>query len=304
MICFGSRRAPNLPTAEDADTPCVCFLTFDEMERNGKALGIAPAVLRECMRTTSSKLERYEGCDLISLFIPRVQDSGKQATYTRVCIYMHTNLLVFVCDVPHPTAFLINRLCTESVETLGLSHLLYSFLDRITADDTAELEAIEQQIWSLEEALMESPKQDYLHSIMQERQKLMYLKRYYEQLVDVAEALEDNENRLLSHASLRYFRILTNRCNRLYHAVLNLRDYATQVREAYQAQVDIGLNSLMKLFTVITAIFSPLTLIVGWYGMNLKMPEFGWQYGYPFVIVLSIAVVVVCVILFKRNKWF
>ena len=151
---------------------------------------------------------------------------------------------------------------------------------------------------------MDSPKQDYLHSIMQVRQKLMYLKRYYEQLVDIAEALEDNENRLLSHASLRYFRILTNRCNRLYHAVLNLRDYATQVREAYQAQVDIGLNSLMKLFTVITAIFSPLTLIVGWYGMNLKMPEFGWQYGYPFVIVLSIAVVVVCVILFKRNKWF
>ena len=49
MICFGSRHAPNLPTAEDADTPCVCFLTFDEMERNGKALGIAPAVLRECI---------------------------------------------------------------------------------------------------------------------------------------------------------------------------------------------------------------------------------------------------------------
>jgi magnesium transporter len=46
---------------------------------------------------------------------------------------------------------------------------------------------------------------------------------------------------------------------------LNLRDYVTQVREAYQAELDISLNNIMKIFTVITAFFSPLTLLVGWY---------------------------------------
>ena len=70
--------------------------------------------------------------------------------------------------------------------------------------------------------------------------------------------------------------------------VLNLRDYVTQVREAYQAQIDINLNKVMKIFTVITSIFLPLTLIVGWYGMNLKMPEYSWVYGYPFVIGLIV----------------
>ena len=85
-----------------------------------------------------------------------------------------------------------------------------------------------------------------------------------------------------SHASLRYFRILTNRINRLYHAVLNLR-------AAYQAQVDIGLNSLMKLFLVIAAVFSPLALILRWYGMNLKMPAFDWQYGHPSIILLNVS---------------
>lgn len=60
----------------------------------------------------------------------------------------------------------------------------------------------------------------------------------------------------------------------------------------------------MKVFTVITAVFLPLTLIVGWYGMNLMMPEFEWAGSYPMVILLSIAVIVFCIAYFKKHKWF
>ena len=76
------------------------------------------------------------------------------------------------------------------------------------------------------------------------------------------------------------------RVDRLFHSVLNLQDYVTEVREAYQAQVDINLNQLMKLFTVITTICLPLTLIAGWYGMNFPMPEYTSSIGYPMVIAL------------------
>jgi magnesium transporter len=85
---------------------------------------------------------------------------------------------------------------------------------------------------------------------------------------------------------------------------LHLRDYVTQVREAYQAQVDISLNHIMKLFTVITAVFLPLTLIAGWYGMNFKhMPELNWVYGYPFAFALSAAVVAVSLIYFRKHRY-
>jgi magnesium transporter len=60
----------------------------------------------------------------------------------------------------------------------------------------------------------------------------------------------------------------------------------------------------MKVFTVITAVFLPLTLIVGWYGMNFTMPEYGWSHGYLYVIALSIVVCGICWLLFKRKKWF
>jgi magnesium transporter len=60
----------------------------------------------------------------------------------------------------------------------------------------------------------------------------------------------------------------------------------------------------MKLFTVVTTIFLPLTLIVGWYGMNFTtMPELGWSFGYVYVILLSIIVAIICYIFFKKKKF-
>jgi len=109
---------------------------------------------------------------------------------------------------------------------------------------------------------------------------------------------------LIDQKELRQFKIQTNRANRLYNGVLNLRDYVTQVREAFQTQTDINLNSVMKVFTVITSIFFPLTLIVGWCGMNLCMPEFGWRYGYLFVIVISVITAAATLLYFKMKKWF
>lgn len=63
-------------------------------------------------------------------------------------------------------------------------------------------------------------------------------------------------------------------------------------------------NLESKVFTMVTSIFLPLTLIAGWYGMNLNMPEFGWKYGYLFVAGLCVLVVIVWLIVFKKKKWF
>jgi magnesium transporter len=77
------------------------------------------------------------------------------------------------------------------------------------------------------------------------------------------------------------------------------------LREELSAALDYNMNRTMKILTVISAIFLPLTLIVGWYGMNFRnMPELEWEYGYIGVAVLCIAVVAVCVVFFKKKKYF
>ena len=94
---------------------------------------------------------------------------------------------------------------------------------------------------------------------------------------------------------------MTDRADRLTGRTVHLIDYAQQVKEAYQGQVDAQQNKNMQFLTVVSTIFFPLTLITGWYGMNFKdMP--GLENGYPAVAILSILVVAGCIFLFKKKK--
>ena len=81
-------------------------------------------------------------------------------------------------------------------------------------------------------------------------------------------------------------------------------DTLSQTRENYQAQIQIKQSNLMKIFTIITVVFTPLQFIVGWYGMNLIMPEFGFRYSYLIVITLCVITIVTLIVIFKKKNWF
>ena len=120
----------------------------------------------------------------------------------------------------------------------------------------------------------------------------------------IGESLQENENDLFEEEDLRYFKIFTDKSERLSNNTQLLCDNLIHLREAMDATLNYNLNNTMKLFTMVTIIFQPLTLIVGWYGMNFKyMPELGWKFGYLYVIVLSIVVVGVILYWFKKRKF-
>lgn len=84
-----------------------------------------------------------------------------------------------------------------------------------------------------------------------------------------------------------------------------LRNTVEHLQDAYSSWLDSQMNRTMKIFTVLTSVFFPLTIIVGWYGMNFTtMPELAWRYGYIYVILLSIVTVVLLAFIGKRKKWF
>ena len=85
----------------------------------------------------------------------------------------------------------------------------------------------------------------------------------------------------------------------------SLSDSADHLQDAYSSFLDMKMNRSMKILTVITTAFFPLTIIVGWYGMNFQsMPEFTWRYGYIYVIVLSVVIVAALVAIARKHKWF
>ena len=100
------------------------------------------------------------------------------------------------------------------------------------------------------------------------------------------------------------FADLIDRTGRLADEVEVMREYANEVWEIYQAQINIRQNDIMKVLTIVTTIFLPLSLLAGWYGMNFAyMPELSWKYGYFFVIALSLGIIAFCLILFKKKKY-
>lgn len=264
-------------------------------------LGFTEMPIAECSATHNMLYENYESYDFA-----RLEEPGDGHSFVHsgeVYIYIKSRVLLFIIEEA-PSAEKILRHVSAGGSFKGFDHLLINFFEKLIADDCGKTDVIEEEISKLENAVLDLHGSNYVKKITNLRKRLLVLTRYYEQLLDVLDDLIQNENELISETALRYFNIFESKTERRYRSILNLRDYLTQVREAYQAEVDIGLNNVMKVFTVITAVFLPLTLLVGWYGMNLKMPEFGWDYAYPMVIVLAIAIVFFSIAFFKKKKWF
>ena len=219
---------------------------------------------------------------------------------TQMMIYIDKDDVFFLCET-EKSAEKARKLFKEE-ETNELA--LYTFIRNLIIDDSKHIESLETQLTAIEEDIINCKKESYVAEITDYRREILRLKGYYEQLLMIFDDIMANDNCLFSPESLRFFTILNNRIERILSNVINLQEYVKQIREAYQSQIDIEQNNMMKIFTVVTSIFLPLTLIAGWYGMNLQMPEFGWKYGYLLVIGISILACVVWYMIMKWKKWF
>ena len=166
------------------------------------------------------------------------------------------------------------------------------------------LERMEKELNRIEDAIMKGDITVYPVELNNIRGDLLDLRLHYEQLIDLGQELQENENDFFKDETLRYFQMFTERVIRLQDMVNSQRDYTAQLRDLLQAQLEVKQNTIMTVLTVITTIFLPLTLIAGWYGMNfVHMPELGWVYGYPVIILISVLIVAGCLYWFRKKKW-
>ena len=207
--------------------------------------------------------------------------------------------LILACDNKH-----ISELFSCLPENSPPFSALVSLLSMLTEKDVDKLEKIENNITELEDRLITSKHctSKFGAEIMSKRRFLLRIKRYYEQLGIVTSDMLTMSGELMSDEERNFLAVIDRRLDHLLSSVVSLREYTTQVREAYQAQIDIEQNQIMKILTVITSVFLPLTLVAGWYGMNFSMPEYGWKYGYAYVIALSILSVTLCIFFFRKNN--
>lgn len=285
------------------------YITVDELNGYYEHFGFSKSTVQQCMEENRYFRSNIEVYDDYSFGTLKITDAGNmKAKEDCLAFYVKKNFLLLVdvndADCSTRDKFL-RALRRFSCASMTLEKLIYAFLESLITGDNKVLEDTEFEINQMEEfVLRDKAGKDFNMELLHKKKELLILRNYYEQLIDIGEALGENENELFDREDLRYFKIFTDKAERLRENVDLLRDSVVHLRDAYQAYLDLKLNETMKIFTVLTAVFYPLTLIVGWYGMNFEsMPEYRWRYGYLFVILLSVGVVGALAALFKRKKW-
>ena len=186
----------------------------------------------------------------------------------------------------------------------SLERFIYDFLNEIIKEDFRVMERYEHELDDMEDDIINDDNELISHRVNEIRIDIRDLKNHYEQLLDLGEVFEENENQFFKEENIRYFRLFINRVERLRDLSNSLRDYTIQIRDVYKTHLDIKQNHIITLLTMVTTVFTPLMLVVGWYGMNFKyMPELNYKLSYPIVFVSCILISLLVLWFFRKKKW-
>lgn len=193
----------------------------------------------------------------------------------------------------------IKRRENENMQQEGVANIFDTILTR----GEQVVEEMEQYLINMEREIVAGKiERNRNQAIFECKRTLALWKNDYGQLLSVIEGVTGREQEMTEECAC-YFRIYENKVRRMTEQIQFLYEELVHVREALDAAIAYEQNRIMKVFTTVTTIFMPLTLVAGWYGMNFtNMPELTWHYGYLFVAVLSVTVVIACVLFFKKKK--
>ena len=212
--------------------------------------------------------------------------------------------IVFIDDSGTAEMLILTVQRTKKWRLPSLERFLYDFLEQIVKRDRDLLEHYDKELDAMEGAISNEKWEMVSERVNEIRTEIRDLRVHYEQLLDFGQELEENENSFFKQDNLRYFRLFSNRIDRLRDSAVAISDHASQFRDIYKAHLDIKQNRIMTVLTIVTTIFMPLTLIAGWYGMNFRyMPELDSEWGYPIAITVSLLIVVGSLVFFKLKKW-
>ena len=248
----------------------------------------------------------FEDCIMGMLVIP--DKESLPAELLRCGFYMDDAQLFLVCDDARMVDIMNEVMQAEEPGQWEMGLVLYALMEHMLRDDVEFLEQYEKGLALLEDSMAEEIRDipsDFDRVISTYRREMRKLMGYYKLLNEVAHVVDEALFRREKHRSRQMFAYLGNRIGRLYSDAEGIAAYAMQIRDVYTSKVSMRQNQVMQTLTIVTAIFMPLTLLAGWYGMNFAfMPELTYRYGYLLAGILAVVVVAVEIIIFKRKKWF
>jgi magnesium transporter len=183
-------------------------------------------------------------------------------------------------------------------------YLAYALIDAVIDQYFPLSESLGESIESMEEEVLATPDREQLQKIHEFRQALAQLRRAVWPTRDVLVRLLRDESKLIADKTKPFLRDTLDHVLAIVDLLESYRDITTSFMDLYVSSLSMRTNDIMRVLTIISSIFIPLTFVAGLYGMNFAhMPELHWRFGYPAALILMAAVAVGMILFFKRKNW-
>lgn len=291
----------------DPEVLTVGCVTGEELAALGKSFGFDEETIESGCRI--SPLYRT-GVDVHRDYtFAELRIINRDGSEDSVSLYLKRNFVLIV-DLIDEDGSTVNSFFSSirkyPCERISEERLIFCFIDSLLSEGSSVSEEIHNRLTEMEESIIREDEEDEFNiRLLDMKKKMRRYYNFYGQILDIAETLSENENDILNDSNLIYISNLIGKVARLKDDMNSLLGIADHVQDAYATLLDQRINGTMKVLTILTTVFFPLTIIVGWYGMNFKyMPELSWRYGYLFVTLFSAAVVILFILIGKKKKWF
>ncbi len=187
---------------------------------------------------------------------------------------------------------------------LGADYLAYSLLDVVVDNYFTVLESFGEKVELVEDEMMVRNNRQTLRTIHELKRQMLLLHKAVWPLREVLSFLERGESLMVHETTDIYIRDLYDHVIQVMDTTETLRDILSSMLEVYLSSSSNKMNEIMKVLTIISTVFMPLSFIVGVYGMNLRnMPELDWPLMYPVLWLIMICISVSMLIYFKKKRW-
>lgn len=280
------------------------------MEQIGTCFNLHPLVLEDIINTDQRpKLEDYGDYLYVVLktFSYETKGGEERINSEQVSLVLGKNFVLSFLEADGDQfAVVRERLHSGKgqIRKMGADFLMYSLIDAIVDGYFLFLETFDEKTEALEAELAARPQPGTLRSIYSLKRENVFLRRSLWPLREVINSLQRGDSPLFTRNTLLYLRDVYDHAIHIIESVESLRDLTAGMLDIYVSSVSYRLGIIMKVLTVITTIFMPLTLITGIYGMNFEyLPGLAWHWGF-FVVLGTMAVTAgVMLLLFRWKKW-
>ncbi len=280
------------------------------LERFGKNFNIHPLTLEDILNTNQRpKVDEYPNYLYIVLRMFFLDESDKLLKNEQVSLILTKNYLITFLESPGDVFDPVRERIKKSntlMRKSGTDYLAYALIDAIVDSYFHILEKLGEEVETLEDNIVLNPAKNDIQSIHLLRREMLLLRRAIWPLREVISSLQRNENEFFDQKIRVYLRDVYDHTIQVIDTIESYRDMIVGMLDTYLSSTSNKLNEVMKVLTVISTMFIPLTFISGVFGMNFKnFPEleFSWMYPWGFWI-FTVFIIISMTLFFKYKKWF